>query len=233
MQKIDYQIEGAELQMLTLNLQPKQSVSAETGAMVFMQESIMMQTNTGGGLFSGVKRMLGGGGLFLTHFENQSSNQNAKIGFAAPYPGKIIPIDLNEHGGELLAHKDSFLCSSTDTKIEVALTKRFSSGLFGGDGFILQKLTGRNLAFIHAGGTLIKHTLSHGEVLKVDTGALAAFEASVAYEVTFVKGIANMLFGGEGMFFTKLTGPGKVYLQSMPLAKLAHCIGALLPPPSK
>lgn len=187
-----------------------------------------MSTGTGGGLFSGFKRMLGGGGFFLTTFTNEASNA-AKIGFSAPYPGKVIPIELSEHGGQLMAHKDSFLCASSDTKVDIAFTKKFSAGLFGGDGFILQRLTGNNLAFVHAGGTLIQKELRPGEILRVDTGCLAAFEASVQFEIMFVKGISNILFGGEGLFFIKLTGPGKVYLQSMPFAKLAHHIAMVLP----
>lgn len=223
MSAYDYTIEGSDLQMVDIALKPGQGVSAEAGAMVYMDSDIEMSTTTGGGLFSGFKRMLGGGGLFLTSFTNPTQS-NLKIGFSAPYPGKVAPIELSEHGNTLLAHKDSFLCASNDTKVEIAFTKKFSAGLFGGDGFILQKLTGANLAFVHAGGTLIKRELKNGETLKVDTGCLAAFEASVNYEIMFVKGVANKLFGGEGLFFIKLTGPGKVYLQSMPFAKLAHHI---------
>lgn len=228
MSNYDYSIEGSDLQMVEVTLKPQQGLCAEAGSMIYMENGISMSTGTGGGLLSGFKRMLGGAGFFLTTFMNDGTTP-AKIGFSAAYPGKVIPIELREHGGQLMAHKDSFLCASSDTKVEMAFTQKFSAGLFGGDGFILQKLTGNDLAFVHAGGALINKELKAGEVLRVDTGCLAAFESSVQYEVMFVKGVSNILFGGEGLFFIKLTGPGKIYLQSMPFAKLAHTIARTLP----
>ena len=166
--------------------------------------------------------------FFLTEFYNDTDAAST-VGFAAPYPGKVLPIDLSDHGGQLLAQKDAFLCAQDSTEIDIAFTKRFSAGLFGGEGFILQKLTGNDTVFIHAGGTLIKKELQPGEVLRVDTGCLAAFESSVQYEIMLVRGVSNILFGNEGLFFAKLTGPGKVYIQSMPFAKLAHNIAMTLP----
>lgn len=223
-----YEIIGSDLQMVELSLGPRQAMTAEAGSMVFMDEAITMKTNTGGGLLSGVKRFIGGAGFFLTHFTNEMAS-SARVGFAAPYPGKVIAINLSEHGGQLLAQKDAFLCATADTEIDVAFTKRFGAGLFGGNGFILQKISGNNLAFIHAGGTLIKKELSAGEVLHVDSGCLAAFESSVDFQAKMIKGVSNILFGGEGVFLAKLTGPGKVYIQSMPFYKLAGRIISMIP----
>jgi len=229
MSELDYEVIGSDLQMVNIRLHQQQAVIAEPGAMVSMQDSVSMETSTSGGVFKGFKRMLGGGGFFLTRFENNSQDNTAEVSFAAPYPGKVMAIDLSQHGGQLLAQKQCFLCAEQSAKVDIAFTKRFSSGFFGGEGFILQKITGNDMAFIHGGGCIIKKELSPGEVLKVDTGCLIGFEASVRYEVEFVRGVSNMLFGGEGLFFVRLVGPGQVYIQSMPFARLAHAIAAMLP----
>jgi uncharacterized protein (TIGR00266 family) len=184
-----------------------------------------MQTGTGGGIFKGLKRMITGESFFITTFLN-SSNQRSRVAFSAPYPGKIIPLDLGILGGQFICQKDSFLCSAQGIEIEIAFTKRLGAGLFGGEGFILQRLQGDGLAFAHAGGTIIEKDLANGETLRVDTGCLVAFAPTVDYNIQFIGGFKNALFGGEGLFLATLTGPGKVYLQSLPLSRLADRIAA-------
>lgn len=220
---IDYTIYGDDLQMVEIELDPNEGVRAEAGTMMYMDNGIQMQTGTEGGLFKGLKRMVTGESFFITSFIN-GTHQRQKVAFAAPYPGKVIPLDLNLVGGRFLCQKDAFLCAAQGIEIEVAFTKRLRSGIFGGEGFILQRLEGEGLAFVHAGGTIIERELAPGESLKVDTGCLVAFAPTVDYDIQFVGGFKNALFGGEGLFFAVLNGPGKVYLQSLPFSRLADRI---------
>lgn len=217
---IDYRIHGDDMQMVEIELDPGEGVRAEAGAMMYMEQGIMMQTNADGGLFGGFKRMITGESFFITTFLNNGNNKT-HVAFAAPYPGKIIPVDLSAVGGEFLCQKDAFLCAARGVDVDVAFTKRLGAGLFGGEGFILQRLRGNGLAFIHAGGTVIEKNLAPGEFLRVDTGCLVAFSPSVDYNIQFVGGFKNALFGGEGLFLACLTGPGKVYLQTLPFSRLA------------
>jgi uncharacterized protein (TIGR00266 family) len=222
---IDYRIFGDDMQLVEIELDPGEGVRAETGAMCYMESGIAMQTDTGGGLFKGFKRMLTGDGFFITTFLNEGSGKRC-VGFAAPYPGKIIPLALDQIGGSILCQKDAFLCAASGTDIDIAFTKRFGAGLFGGEGFILQRLTGAGWAFVHAGGTIIKRTLAAGEQLRVDTGCIVAFTPSVDYDIQFIGGFRNALFGGEGLFIASLSGPGDVYLQSLPFSRMADRIVA-------
>jgi uncharacterized protein (TIGR00266 family) len=222
---IDYELHGNDLQLVEIELDPREGVRAEVGAMVYMDESIEMQTNTGGGLFQGFKRIVAGESFFITTFLN-NGNRKQKIGFAAPYPGRIIPIDLARHNCEFICQKDAYLCSANGIDIEIAFTKKLGAGFFGGEGFILQRLLGNGLAFIHAGGTVIERDLAPNQTLKIDTGCIVGFESSVHYDIQIMKGFKNALFGGEGLFLATLTGPGKVYLQSLPFSRLADRIGA-------
>ncbi len=217
---VDYEILGDDMQLVEVELDPGEAVRAETGAMCYMDEGIAMDTGTGGGIFSGLKRMISGESFFITSFSNAGRGKK-RVAFAAPYPGKIIPLDLSKFGGRILCQKDDFLCAANGTEITVAFTKRFGAGLFGGEGFILQRLVGDGLAFVHAGGTIVKKTLAPGQILKVDTGCLVAFEEGVDYDIGFVGGFTNALFGGEGLFLAQLRGPGTVYLQSLPFSRLA------------
>lgn len=227
---IDYKIYGDDLQLVEVELDPGEGVRAEVGTMTYMEDGVQMDTSTGGGgllggLFKGFKRALTGESFFITSFVyNGPAGSKGRVGFAAPYPGKIIPLDLQQLGGEFLCQKDSFLCAAAGTEIEVAFTKRLKAGFFGGEGFILQQLVGDGLAFVHAGGTIIEKELAQGETLRIDTGCLVAFAPTVDYDIQFVGGFKNALFGGEGLFLAKLTGPGKVYLQSLPLSRLASRI---------
>ena len=222
---IDYTIHGDDMQLVEIELDPSEGVRAEVGAMMYMDSHIRMQTDTGGGIFKGFKRMLTGENFFITTFFNDGSRKE-KVAFAAPYPGKIIPLQLGKLGGSYLCQKDAYLCSAHGIDIEIAFTKKIGAGFFGGEGFILQRLEGDGLAFLHAGGTIIKKELQHGEILKVDTGCLVAFEPSVNYTIEFVGGFKNALFGGEGLFLAQMTGPGTVYLQSLPFSRLADRISA-------
>ncbi|MEE8257317.1 MAG: TIGR00266 family protein [Acidobacteriota bacterium] len=222
---IDYKIHGDDMQLVEIELDPGEGVRAEAGAMMYMGPGIEMQTSTGGGMFKGFKRMITGESFFITTFLHNGAGKG-HVAFAAPYPGKIIPLDLGKLGGTFLCQKDAFLCAARGIEIEVAFTKRIGAGLFGGEGFILQRLEGRGLAFIHAGGTIIKRDLVRGEHLRVDTGCLVAFSPSVSYDIQFIGGFKNALFGGEGLFLAQLTGPGPVYLQSLPFSRLADRIFA-------
>lgn len=217
---IDYRIIGDDMQIVEIELDPSEGARAEAGAMMYMDNGIMMQTSTDGGAFKGFKRMLTGESFFITTFYN-AGVEKQHVAFSAPYPGKIIPLDLSSIGGSFLCQKDAFLCAANGVDIEVAFTKKLGAGFFGGEGFILQRLAGEGLAFVHAGGTIIKKDLMPGQTLKVDTGCLVAFSPSVDYDIQFVGGFKNALFGGEGLFLAKLTGPGTVYLQSLPLSRLA------------
>lgn len=223
--KIDYQIYGDDMQLVEVELDPGETVRAEAGCMMFMEDGIQMQTSTGGGLFKGLKRMVTGESFFITSFMNGGQGKR-HVGFAAPYPGKIIPINLLEHNGQFMCQKDAFLCAAAGIEIEIAFTKKIGAGLFGGEGFILQKLTGDGLAFVHVGGTVIERVLKPGENLRVDTGCLAAFETTVSYDIQSVGGFKNALFGGEGVFLALLSGPGKVYLQTLPFSRLADRVVA-------
>lgn len=219
---IDFKIYGDDMQLVEIELDPGEGVRAEAGAMMYMEQGIEMQTGAGG-IFSGFKRMLTGEGFFITTFLYSGASKG-HVAFAAPYPGKIIPLDLSREGGEFMCQKDAFLCAASGVEIELAFTKKIGAGLFGGEGFILQRLRGDGLAFIHAGGTIIEKVLGAGQTLRVDTGCLAAFAPSVSYDIQMVGGFKNALFGGEGVFLAKLTGPGKVYLQTLPFSRLADRI---------
>jgi uncharacterized protein (TIGR00266 family) len=229
--EIDYEIFGEEMQYVEITLDPNEMVIAEAGGMMYMTPGINMETVFGdpsaqqqGGFFGKLltagKRVLTGESLFMTTFTAIGPGRK-QVAFAAPYPGKILPVDLSQLGGELICQKDSFLCAARGVQIGIAFQKKIGVGLFGGEGFIMQRLTGDGLAFVHAGGTLMKRTLSSGEMLKLDTGCLVAVQPSVNYEIQFVGGIKNTLFGGEGLFFATLTGPGEVWCQSLPFSRLA------------
>ena len=221
--QIDYRIHGDDLQMVEIFLDPGEGVRAETGTMTFMEDGIEMQTTTGGGFLKGLTRALAGESFFITTFVNRS-NRRASVAFAAPYPGKIIPIDLREEGGAFICQRNSYLVSALGVDVEVTFSRRFGAGLFGGEGFILQRLRGDGLAFVHAGGTVIEKRLEPGQTLQVDTGCIVGFSPTVDYDIRFVKGFRNILFGGEGLFLATLTGPGRVLLQSLPLSRLADRI---------
>jgi len=220
---VDYRIFGDDMQLVEIELDPGEGVRAEVGTMTYMEPGIEMQTGTGGGIFKGFKRAITGESFFITTFLN-NGNGKSRAAFAAPYPGKIIPIELSDFGGKILCQKDSFLCAAKGVEIEIALTKKLGAGIFGGEGFILQRLEGDGLAFVHAGGTVIEKDLAAGETLRVDTGCLVAFATSVEYDIKFIGGFTNALFGGEGLFLATLTGPGKVYLQSLPFSRIADRI---------
>lgn len=223
--EIDYQIIGDDIQVVEVEMDPGEAIIAEAGAMLYMEQGIEMQTGTGGGILKGLKRMITGESFFITSFTNHGTAKR-KMALAAPYPGKIIPINPAEFGGSFICQKDGFLCAAQGIEINLAFTKRIGAGLFGGEGFILQKLSGDGNCFIHAGGTILKKQLAEGEQLRVDTGCLVAFEPTVNYDIKFIGGFKNSLFGGEGLFYAMLTGPGLVYLQSVPFSRLADRIVA-------
>jgi uncharacterized protein (TIGR00266 family) len=222
---IDYKIYGDDMQIVEVELDPGEGIRAEAGAMMFMEDGIEMQTSTGGGMFNGFKRMITGESFFITTFLFNGKGKG-HVAFGAPYPGKIIPLDLDKLGGAFICQKDAFLCAARGVEIEVEFTKKLGAGLFGGEGFILQRLQGNGLAFVHAGGTIIKRELGAGDTLRLDTGCLVAFSPSVTYDIGFVGGFKNALFGGEGIFLARLTGPGTVYMQSLPFSRLADRIFA-------
>lgn len=230
MHVIDYEIFGNEMQYVEVELDPMEAAVAEAGGMMYMEPDIEMETifgdgsqqNSGflGALMGAGKRLLTGESLFMTVFQNHGRVKR-RVAFGAPYPGKIIPVRLADVGGELLAQKDAFLCAAKGVSLGIAFTKRFGAGLFGGEGFILQRLQGDGFAFLHAGGTIMERTLAPGEHLRIDTGCIVAFQPSVAYEIQYVGKIKSALLGGEGLFFAVLRGPGKVWLQSLPFSRLA------------
>src|SRR5690242_2189895 len=240
MHEIDYQIHGDDMQFVEVELDPAEAVVAEAGGMMYMEDGIQMQTifgdgsaqSSGGGLMGALlgagKRLLTGESLFMTVFQNQG-NGKRKVAFGAPYPGKIIPVHLAEIGGDLLAQKDSFLCAAKGVSIGIAFTKRLGTGFFGGEGFILERLQGDGLAFIHAGGTILQRDLAPGEVVRVDTGCIVALQPSVDYDIEYIGNVKSALFGGEGLFFATLRGPGRIWLQSLPLSRLAGRIVAAAP----
>ncbi len=236
--EIDYEIFGEEMQYVEVTLDPNEMVIAEAGGMMYMTSQIKMETvfgdpsaqNTGmlGKVLSAGKRALTGESLFMTTFTNIGAGRE-KVAFASPYPGKVVPLHLDQLGGEIICQKDAFLCAARGTQIGIAFQKRIGTGLFGGEGFIMQRITGDGIALIHAGGTLMRRTLQPGETLKIDTGCLVALTPNVRYDIQFVGGIKNTLFGGEGLFFATLTGPGDVWCQSLPFSRLAGRILANAP----
>jgi uncharacterized protein (TIGR00266 family) len=225
---IDYAIEGDHSPMLTITLDPGEAVQAEAGTMVMMDQDIEMSTEMPGGLLGGLFRKVSGETFFMTFFTNQGDGRST-VSFASPMPGQIKPIDLTQVGGSFLCQRDAYLCSARGVDISIALTKRLSSGLFGGEGLILQKLEGDGMAFVAAGGTLIERTLAAGESLTIDTGCLVGFSGDCDYEMIFQKGIKNLIFGGEGMFLTRVTGPGIAIVQTQPIAELAMALRRLMP----
>lgn len=236
--EIDYEIFGEEMQYVSVELDPNEGVIAEAGSFMMMDPDIKMETIFGDGshrdsgvfgkIFSAGKRILTGEGLFMTAFYNVGQGKK-KVSFASPYPGKILPIDLSEKGGTFICQKDAFLCAAKGVSVGIEFSRRLGRGLFGGEGFIMQKLEGDGMAFVHAGGTMAKRTLQAGEVLRVDTGCIIGFSSTIDYNIEFVGGIKNTLFGGEGLFFATLRGPGTVYIQSLPFSRLAGRVLASAP----
>ncbi len=231
--EIDYRIFGEEMQCVEVELDPNETVIAESGAFMYMTDGVQMQTIFGdgsksnGGFFDKIlgagKRLLTGESLFMTAFTHTTMGK-ARVAFASPYPGKIIPMDLKELGGKMICQKDSFLCAAKGVSVGIEFQRKLGTGLFGGEGFIMQKLEGDGLAFCHAGGHIIERTLMPGETLRVDTGCVVAYTQEVDFDVQFVGGIRNTFFGGEGVFFAVLRGPGKVWLQTLPISRLASRI---------
>ena len=229
--EIDYKIFGDELQGVEIELDPNETVIAEPGGFLMMTEGIQMETMFGDGretglmgkLFNAGKRMLTGESLFMTSFTN-ISQEKRQVSFAAPYSGKIIPLDLSQYNGKIICQKDSFLCAAKGVNIGIEFQRKLGTGLFGGEGFIMQKLEGDGMCFVHSGGYVVEKELKPGEVLKVDTGCIVAFTQDVQYDIQFVGGIKNTIFGGEGLFFAQLRGPGKVWIQTLPISRLASRI---------
>ena len=228
---IDYKIYGEELQFVEIELDPNETAIAESGAFMMMDNGIEMHTIFGDGsqqqnsgflgkLMSAGKRLLTGESLFMTAFTNTGQGKK-KVSFASPYTGKIIVLDLSKLGGKIIAQKDAFLCAAKGVSIGIEFQRRLGTGIFGGEGFIMQKIEGDGLAFAHAGGYIVEKQLQPGEILKVDTGCVVAYTSTIDFDIEMVKGIKNFMFGGEGLFFAKLTGPGHVWLQSLPISRLA------------
>lgn len=239
MHEIDYRIFGDDMQFVEIELDPGEATVAEAGGMMYMDDGVEMETIFGdgsaqqqsgflGALMGAGKRLLTGESLFMTVFLNRSTAKR-RLAFGAPYPGKIVALHLAELGGELIAQKDSFLAAAKGVSIGIALQRKLGVGLFGGEGFIMQRLQGDGWAFVHAGGTLQDRTLAPGELIRVDTGCIVAFQPSVQYDIQYVGKIKTALFGGEGLFFATLRGPGRVWLQSLPLSRLANRIIAAVP----
>lgn len=238
--EIEYKIYGDDMQYVEIELDPMETVVAEAGSMMMMDPSIQMETIFGDGsnqnsnsgfmgkLFSAGKRVLTGESLFMTAFTN-AGQLKEKAYFAAPYPGKILPMDLRAFGGKLICQKDAFLCAAKGVSIGIDFRKKLSVGFFGGEGFILEKLEGDGMAFIHACGAIVKRDLMPGETLRIDTGCIVAMTQDVHYDIQFVGGIKNTLFGGEGVFFATVTGPGCVWIQSLPFSRLAERVFASAP----
>ncbi|RPD46065.1 MULTISPECIES: TIGR00266 family protein [Chitinophagaceae] len=231
--EIDYKILGEEMQCVEIELDPNETAVAESGAFMMMDDGIQMETIFGDGssqqkgflgkLMGAGKRLLTGESLFMTAFTNVGQGRR-KVTFASPYPGKVIPMDLMRLGGKMICQKDSFLCAAKGVSVGIEFQRKLGTGLFGGEGFIMQKLEGDGLAFVHAGGHIVERDLQPGEMLKVDTGCLVAFTPSVDYDIQFVGGIKNTFFGGEGLFFATLRGPGRVWIQTLPVSRLASRI---------
>ena len=233
--ELDYFILGEEMQLVEIELDPQETAVAEAGSFMYMDEGIVMETIFGDGsekessggilnkLWGAGKRLLTGESLFMTAYTHHG-NGKARVAFASPYPGKIIPIDLSEYNGKIICQKDSFLCAAKGVAIGIEFQRKLGTGLFGGEGFIMQKLEGDGMAFCHAGGHILKRTLRAGEVLRVDTGCIVAYSQEIDYDIQFVGGIKNTLFGGEGVFFATLKGPGDIWLQTLPISRLASRI---------
>ena len=237
--EIDYRIVGEDLQFVEVELDPGESCVAEAGALMYMTAGVQMETIFGdgsgrgqgglmGALLGAGRRVLTGESLFMTVFTAQGGSRE-KVAFAAPYPGRILAMDLKQLGGELICQKDSFLCAAKGISIGIAFQKKMGVGLFGGEGFIMQRLQGDGLTFVHAGGMLTEMQLAPGQTIRVDTGCLVALQPSVSYDVQLVGGVKTALFGGEGLFFATLTGPGHVWLQSLPLSRMADRIAKAIP----
>ena len=230
--EIDYKIYGEELQFVEIELDPNETAIAESGAFMMMDDGIAMQTifgdgsqQQGGGgllgkLLSAGKRVLVGESLFMTAFTNVGSGKK-RVSFAAPYTGKIIPLDLQQLNGRIIAQKDAFLCAAKGVSIGIEFQRKLGTGIFGGEGFIMERIEGDGMAFVHAGGYVVEKQLAPGEVLKVDTGCVVAYTGQIDFDIEFIRGIKNWMFGGEGLFFAILRGPGKVWLQSLPISRLA------------
>lgn len=226
--EIDYKLFGEEMQCVEIELDPQEAVIAEPGSFMMMTDGIQMQTLFGDGnesgfmskLFSAGKRLLTGENLFMTVYTNIGQGKR-QVTFAAPYAGKIIPLDLSRLGAKVICQKDSFLCAAKGVAVGIEFQKKLGTGLFGGEGFIMQKLEGDGMAFVHSGGHVIEKDLQAGEILKIDTGCIVAFTSNVQYDIQFVGGIKNTLFGGEGVFYAVLRGPGKVWIQTLPISRLA------------
>jgi uncharacterized protein (TIGR00266 family) len=232
--EIDYKIYGQELQFVELELDPNETAIAESGAFMMMEDNIIMQSIFGDGsqsqqsgifgkLLSAGKRILTGESLFMTAFTNTGTGKR-KVSFGAPYTGRIIPMDLYELGGRIIAQKDAFLCAAKGVSIGLHLQRRLGTGIFGGEGFIMQKIEGDGMAFMHAGGYVVEKILEPGQILRVDTGCVVAYTGAIEFEIEMVRGVRNWVFGGEGLFFAVLRGPGKVWLQSLPISRLASKI---------
>lgn len=227
--EVDYILHGDDMQTVEVKLDPGEKVIAEAGAMNWLEEGIDFDTKMGDGsnpkegvfgkLLNAGKRAISGESIFITHFTNETQNLK-KVAFAAPYPGKIIPMDLSKHDKTVYCQKDSFLCAAFGTKVDIAFTKKIGAGFFGGEGFILEKLTGDGMVFLHGGGTIVKKELNN-ETIKVDTGCLIGFTEGIDYSINKAGSMKTMFFGGEGLFLTTLKGTGTVYLQSLPISKLA------------
>ncbi len=238
--EIDYKLHGDDMQFVEIELDPQESVIAEAGAMMYIEDGIQMETIFGDGsrkndqggimgkLLGAGKRLVTGESLFMTVFTNMGTGKR-HASFASPYPGKIVPMDLNIYGGKIVCQKDAFLCAAKGVSVGVEFQKKIGTGFFGGEGFIMQKLEGDGLAFIHAGGTIIERELRVGETLRVDTGCLVAFTKDVDYDIEFVGNIKSAFFGGEGLYFATVKGPGKVWLQSLPFSRLADRIYSAAP----
>lgn len=228
--EIDYKLHGEEMQCVEIELDPQETVIAESGSFMYMDNGIEMETIFGDGsqqtsgflgkLMGAGKRLLVGESLFMTAFTHMG-NGKATVTFAAPYAGKIVPMNLSNLGGKIICQKDAFLCAAKGVSVGIEFQRRLGTGLFGGEGFIMEKLEGDGMAFVHAGGYIIERELKAGESFRVDTGCIVAFTGSIDYDIQFVKGIKNAVFGGEGLFFAVLRGPGKVWLQSLPVSRLA------------
>ncbi len=231
--EIDYKIYGEELQFVEVELDPQETVIGEPGGFMMMDDGIEMQTIFGDGsqqqgsggllgkLMNAGRRVLVGENLFMTAFTNIGQGKK-KISFAAPYTGKIICLDLQQLGGSIIAQKDAFLCAAKGVSIGIAFQKRLGTGIFGGEGFIMEKLDGDGLAFVHAGGYIVEKELKPGEILKVDTGCVVAYQPTIDFDIEFIRGIRNWMFGGEGLYFAIMRGPGKVWLQSLPISRLGQ-----------
>jgi len=226
--EIDFKLFGEEMQCVEIELDPQEAVIAEPGSFMMMTDGVQMQTLFGDGnetgfmskLFTAGKRLLTGENLFMTVYTNHSQ-QKRQVTFAAPYAGKIIPMDLARLGNKIICQKDSFLCAAKGVQVGIEFQKKLGTGLFGGEGFIMQKLEGDGFAFVHSGGHVIEKHLQAGEILKIDTGCIVAFTADVNYDIQFIGGVKNTLFGGEGVFYAVLRGPGKVWIQTLPISRLA------------